>query len=318
MFWIRATFNNPIDLPDTAGLDWREILIQCLESVVSWSGTKPDPEQPSSTAEKSCDRAAPPAATSEQEPEDKGTELVIAPEVVPQHGSDLEPETPAAEGTETEDWMIDFYGDLLCHDFRYPLKSHFIATSTELSQFSSPIPAMSLGIPCNDIEPQVEPSATPLTLSPLIIPQMSSAKPATSWLFQPSAPLWTVGSGKLWVFASGTPPSSTLGSHRPTITIPWILPPSSPPWTLLLDLLPVVRPLSKPHSASLCHPVASPLLPALHHLLILLFFASRHVLLVSVFLGFQFVFICHVSSLFICCQSSVTMDTNLSSQLFIV
>lgn len=34
LFQIRVTFNNHIDLPDTTGLNWRENVIRCLESVV--------------------------------------------------------------------------------------------------------------------------------------------------------------------------------------------------------------------------------------------------------------------------------------------
>lgn len=32
-FWIGANYHYPVDLPDTSGLDWREAIIRCLESI---------------------------------------------------------------------------------------------------------------------------------------------------------------------------------------------------------------------------------------------------------------------------------------------
>ncbi|ROL42573.1 hypothetical protein DPX16_13980 [Anabarilius grahami] len=44
--------------------------------------------------------------------------------------------------------------------------------------------------------------------------------PTTSWLLPPSSPPWTVGSVELWVCAIGLPPPVPSGSRCPTITIP--------------------------------------------------------------------------------------------------
>ncbi|XP_042570873.1 uncharacterized protein LOC122135491 [Cyprinus carpio] len=44
MFWIRANYYRPVDLPDNNGLSWREAIIQCLESVYVRSRGQPNPE----------------------------------------------------------------------------------------------------------------------------------------------------------------------------------------------------------------------------------------------------------------------------------
>ncbi|CAM4732978.1 unnamed protein product [Leuciscus chuanchicus] len=48
IFRIGANYHYPVDLPDTSGLNYKEAIIRCLESVWSRSKTQPDPE-PTST-----------------------------------------------------------------------------------------------------------------------------------------------------------------------------------------------------------------------------------------------------------------------------
>ncbi|KAK2887344.1 hypothetical protein Q8A67_015572 [Cirrhinus molitorella] len=65
LFWIGANFHQPVDLPDTTGLSWRDAIIRFLESVWPRSRTKPDPE-PSQASPRSAELPEP---TAEGEPE---------------------------------------------------------------------------------------------------------------------------------------------------------------------------------------------------------------------------------------------------------
>ncbi len=94
LFWIRANYYRPIDLPDTTGLSWREAIIRCLESVYLQSRTQPDPE-PRPPSLRGAEHKPDPSADREPEPEPvatdepsprSATELRIAMEPEP-HGS---------------------------------------------------------------------------------------------------------------------------------------------------------------------------------------------------------------------------------------
>jgi len=69
-----------------------------------------------------ADQAAPPTTMNKPESVDKRT---FAPEVELQCGSDqgCEPVTPAAEGTEVEDWLMDFDGNLFTPTLSHPVSS---------------------------------------------------------------------------------------------------------------------------------------------------------------------------------------------------
>ncbi|XP_067236895.1 uncharacterized protein [Chanodichthys erythropterus] len=66
--------------------------------------------------------------------------------------------------------------------------------------------------------------------SPSVIPQMPSVRPSASGLRPPSTRPWTVGSGELWVCASGHPPTPPGDRRLPSITpSPSLRPPPEPP-----------------------------------------------------------------------------------------
>ncbi len=33
LFWLRITYHQPMELPDTGNLDWKEAIIRCLKSL---------------------------------------------------------------------------------------------------------------------------------------------------------------------------------------------------------------------------------------------------------------------------------------------
>ncbi len=75
LFWIGANYYQPVDLPDTTGLCWREAIIRCLESIYPLSRTPQDPEPspPSPRCEvqgpePTTDREPEPIATNEPSP----------------------------------------------------------------------------------------------------------------------------------------------------------------------------------------------------------------------------------------------------------
>lgn len=133
LFWIRANYHHYIDLPDTSGLNWRKAIFRCLESVVPWFRTQPDPNpEPLLTVEissvHSADVEGPPATTSEPEPVEERTLLTLAPEEKLQ----CESVTPAAMITEAEDWLMDLSAEVLT-----PTLSHLVPVSSLLFKESS-------------------------------------------------------------------------------------------------------------------------------------------------------------------------------------
>ncbi|KAL0185592.1 hypothetical protein M9458_017262, partial [Cirrhinus mrigala] len=75
LFWIGANYNHPVDLPDTTGLSWREMILRCLESVRPQSRTSPPavpesrpPAAPCSSPLAAAPRSSLPAAAQHSSP----------------------------------------------------------------------------------------------------------------------------------------------------------------------------------------------------------------------------------------------------------
>ncbi len=82
LFWIGVNCHRPVDLPDTTGLNCREAIIRCLESVLPRFRTPPDPE-PSPPSPRCAKQKPEPTATDKPSPR-RATEPRIAPEPEPE------------------------------------------------------------------------------------------------------------------------------------------------------------------------------------------------------------------------------------------
>ncbi|KAL0154675.1 hypothetical protein M9458_048938, partial [Cirrhinus mrigala] len=86
LFWIRANYYRPVSLPDTIRLSWRDVIIQCLESIYPQSRAQPDPE-PSPPSPRCAEPKPKPTDDGEPEPDNPwpngATELRISPDSAP-------------------------------------------------------------------------------------------------------------------------------------------------------------------------------------------------------------------------------------------
>lgn len=175
LFWIGEHYHHPVDLPETTRQNWKESIIWCLER----TAPAPEPDLSPSTAERSCEPPAdvegPTAAMSE-----------------PDQG--CEPTTPVAEGTETEDWLIDFSAELLS------------APSSTITQSSDSPPAP-------------------------LLPDVYSPSPSLQWRWAASRAT-TSSANLIGSIGSLSGLCSLRFSARRPVSFAWLLPSSAPPETL--------------------------------------------------------------------------------------
>ncbi len=76
---------------------------------------------------------------------------------------------------------------------------------------------------------------------PPLVGPLESAAIPPPWLLPPSAPPWAIIMAVAWVLLCASCSGSLL-------SLPWLLPPSSPPWSLSVGPLPRVRPPPEPAS----------------------------------------------------------------------